>query len=186
MMPSPPAGRVLVFLIGYRGTGKSTVARLLAQRLGWQALDADEVLESEHRRTIQQIFEDEGEAGFRDKESTVLEDLGRRQRHVIATGGGVILRPGNRQTLRDSGVVVWLTADVETICARVHADAQTATRRPNLTVGGRAEVEELLRFREPLYRETAHFVVDTVGRTPEAIADEVLQRLTEAGALELP
>src|SRR5262245_5811404 len=126
----------LVFLIGYRGSGKTTVARLLAQRLSWQWLDADAVLEARHERSIRQIFAEEGEAGFRDKEVAWLEEFCRYSKHVVATGGGVILRERNRQLLREAGYVVWLTADSATLWQRIGADTSTQDRRPNLTVGG--------------------------------------------------
>src|SRR5438270_10957805 len=97
-----------IFLIGYRGTGKSTVATILAERLGWTALDADTALENKHGCTIAHIFATEGEAAFRDKEESLLEELCGLRRRVIATGGGAILRPTNRQRLRGAGRVVWL------------------------------------------------------------------------------
>jgi shikimate kinase len=167
----------LLFLVGYRGTGKSTVARLLAGRLGWGWVDADAALEARHGRTVRWIFAEEGEAGFRAKEAALLEELCRLQRHVIATGGGVVLRADNRERLRAAGAVVWLTADARTIWQRLQADATTAERRPALTVGGLAEVEELLRVREPWYRGCADWTVDTAGRTPEEVADVILPRV---------
>jgi shikimate kinase len=180
----PP--RSLVFLIGYRGTGKSTIARLLAERLGWSPVDADEMLETRHGRTIRQIFAEEGEAGFRDKEAALLEEICRLRAHVIATGGGVVLRPANRERLRSAGVIVWLTADADTIWQRLQADATTASRRPPLTVGGRAEIEELLHVREPLYRECAHFIVSSVGRPTDEITEEVCGHLARSASLEKP
>jgi shikimate kinase len=167
-------GRSVIFLIGYRGTGKSAVARLLAERLGWQWLDADQVLEQRAGLSIRDIFAAEGEAGFRDREAAVLEELCRCQRHVIATGGGVILREDNRRRLRSAGAVVWLTADAETIWQRLQADATTADRRPVLTVGGLAEVHELLQRREPLYRDCACWSVDTAARSPAEVAQAIL------------
>ena len=167
-MSTGPVSRI--FLIGYRGTGKSTVARLLADQLGWPWLDADAELEARLGRSVRRVFAEEGEAGFREHEAALLEALCRRERHVIATGGGVILRPTNRELLRASGWVVWLTADVRTLWQRLQGDPDTAERRPALTVGGLAEIEELLRVREPLYREVADFVVETVGRSPEEVA----------------
>jgi shikimate kinase len=146
------------------------VARLLAEQLGWSALDADDVLETRHGRSISQIFADEGEPGFRDKEAAILAELCGLRQHVIATGGGVILRAENRQRLREAGQVVWLTADPATIWQRLQKDAGTAERRPALTVGGLAEIEQLLREREPLYRACAHLVVDTVARSAEEVA----------------
>jgi shikimate kinase len=163
-----------IFLIGYRGTGKTTVARLLAERLGWQWLDADALLEQRHGRSIKQIFAEEGEAGFRDKEAALLPELCRLRKCVIATGGGIILRPSNRETLRAAGTVVWLSADAATLWRRIQADTTTAERRPNLTGGGLGEVEELLRVREPLYRECAHRTVSAEGRSPTEVADLIL------------
>jgi shikimate kinase len=173
-----------VFLVGYRGTGKSTVARLLAGRLGWAWADADELLEGRHGRSIRAIFAEEGESGFRDKEAAVLEELCRRPRHVIATGGGVVLRPENRQRLRAAGTVVWLTASAPTLWQRLERDATTGERRPPLTVGGLAEIEELLQARQPLYAAVAHLSVDTERRLPDEVVDFLVPTLgvgTHAG-----
>lgn len=163
-----------IYLIGYRGTGKTTVARLLAEQLGWQWIDADQVLEARHGRSIRDIFAQEGEADFRDKESAILHELSRLDRHVIASGGGVILRPENRQVLQDTGWIVWLTGDARTLWQRLQGDASTAERRPDLARGGLAEIEELLEVREPLYRSCAHFDVSTEGKSPEQVAADVL------------
>jgi shikimate kinase len=170
-----------IFLIGYRGTGKTTVAQLLADRLGWDWLDADETLEKRHGRSIRAIFAEEGEAGFRDREAALLAELCRLRRHVVATGGGVVLREGNRQRLREAGLVVWLQGDAATLWQRVQGDATTNERRPNLTVGGLAEVEELLRQRQPWYAACAHGAVDTGGRTPAEVVDVILSLLQAAG-----
>src|SRR5436190_14205402 len=113
----PPASRV--FLVGPRGSGKTTVAALVAARLGWEHLDADAELERRFGRTVRAIFAEEGEAGFRDKEAAVLVDLCRLEEHVLATGGGVVLRPENRERLKSAGRVVWLTAAPETLAARL-------------------------------------------------------------------
>jgi shikimate kinase len=167
-----------IFLIGYRGTGKTTVARLLAERLGWAWCDADALIEQRYGRSIRAIFADEGEAGFRDKESAVLHDLCGMTHHVIATGGGVVLRPGNRAQLKAAGRVVWLTADAETLHQRIQADASTAERRPDLTRGGLAEIVELLRVRDPLYAECADVVIDTAGRTPHEVVSAIVEQLS--------
>ena len=164
----------LLFLIGPRGSGKSTVAKLLAHALDWDWLDADDELEKRHGQSIRAIFAAEGEAGFRDKEALILADLCRLRRQIIATGGGVVLRPENRARMRTSGRVVWLTADVETLWRRLQADDATAERRPALTIGGREESEEITRFREPLYRECASFIVDTSGRAATEVVAAIL------------
>jgi shikimate kinase len=172
----------LVFLIGPRGSGKSTVARLLAEQLRWQWRDADEELEKRHGQSIRALFASEGEAGFRDKEAAILAELCRLPRHILATGGGVVLRESNLELLRTSGRVVWLTADVDTLWRRLQADSSTAERRPTLTVGGREEIAEILRVREPLYRSCADLVVETAGRSPAEIAAEILRFLGPEGA----
>ncbi len=169
----------LIFLIGYRGSGKSSVARLLAQRLGWPWLDADAVLEQRCRRSIRDIFAEEGEVGFRAHEAAVLTDLCRLQQHVVATGGGVVLRPDNRHNLRQAGLVVWLTAAPVTLWQRLQLDPATAQRRPNLAGGGLAEVEELVRLRQPLYTECAHFTVDTQVQAPAEVADFIWKLWSE-------
>jgi shikimate kinase len=176
----PLMDKELVFLIGYRGVGKTTVARLLAEQLRWKWVDADAALEERHRRTLADIFADEGEAGFRDKEEALLEELCRLRQYVIATGGGAILRTSNRERLQSTGLVVWLTADAETIRRRIEADTSTRARRPVLTVGGLAEIEDLLRLREPLYRACADWTVEASNRAPAEIAMEIASLLESA------
>jgi shikimate kinase len=164
----------LIFLIGPRGSGKTTVAALLAEALGWTWVDADGVLEQRAGRSIRDIFAAEGEAGFRLRERAVLVELCGRERTVIATGGGAVLHPENRARLRAAGLVVWLTADADTLHQRTSADASSSQRRPALGQGGIEEVIAILAAREPLYRECAHFIVDTAGHGPAEVAAEVL------------
>jgi len=95
---------------------------------------------------------------------------------VIATGGGVVLRPENREMLRAAGRVAWLTADAATIWQRLQRDRTTLERRPPLTVGGLAEIEGLLQEREPLYRGCADWIIDSASRTPEEVAGAILER----------
>ncbi|HEV3204760.1 MAG TPA: shikimate kinase [Gemmataceae bacterium] len=172
-----PSARI--FLIGYRCTGKTTEARLLAGRLGWNWVDADETLESRFGMTIRTIFEKEGEAAFRDKEALVLTDLCRLPQRVVATGGGVILREDNRKLLLQSGIVVWLNADPETIWNRMQKDPTTYERRPPLSLGGFAEIEEVLSMRAPLYRACAHITVSTARLTPEEVTEAVLLQISQ-------
>jgi shikimate kinase len=167
----------MIFLVGYRGTGKTTVARLLAERLGWSWLDADAVLEARFGRSIPDIFAADGEAAFRLMEASILEDLCQLEKHVIATGGGVVLSAANRKRMRQTGRVVWLVADVDTICARLETDSVSGKQRPPLTVGGRAEVEKLLRVREPLYRACADVIIETARRPAAEIVEEAIRAL---------
>ncbi len=163
----------LIALIGPRGSGKTTVARLLAARLGWDWADADDELERRCGRSVGAVFAEEGEAGFREREAAVLRELCGLRRHVVATGGGAVLRADNRALLRSVARVVWLRADAETLWQRLQGDAAGAARRPALLGGGREEVEEILRVREPLYRECAHRAVPTAARPPEDVAAEI-------------
>jgi shikimate kinase len=167
----------LLFLIGYRGTGKTTVARHLAERLGWKWIDADEFLESRYGSTIGHIFENEGEAVFREHEAAALKDFCNLRQHVIGTGGGVVLRDENRKRLQGAGKVVWLTADPLTIWRRLQLDPTTTARRPALTGGGLAEVEELVRIREPLYRSCAHLTISTADISPPEVAAAIIDQL---------
>jgi shikimate kinase len=167
-----------IFLIGYRGTGKSTVARHLAERIGYDSIDADEEIERRAGKSIAAIFAEDGEPAFRDFECRLVDELARLRQTVVALGGGAVLREANRNAIRAAGPVVWLTAPVDVIVARLAADAATAGRRPNLTQsGGRQEVEALLAERTPLYRECATLTVDTNGKTCAQVADEIAANL---------
>ncbi len=169
-----PKSLVNIALIGYRGTGKSEVARQLALRLGWDWVDADVEVELKAGKSIAAIFSDDGEAAFRDLEAQVLAELVGRDRTVLALGGGVILRPDNRALLKQVGKVVWLTAEPETIAQRLAADAATASRRPNLTAtGGLDEIRRVLADRLPLYRESSDAQVDTENKSPADVAAEI-------------
>lgn len=164
-----------IFLIGYRGTGKSTVGQLVAERLGIEAIDADVEIERRAGRPIAAIFAEEGEAAFRDFEAAVVAELATRRGVVVALGGGAVLREATRDTVRAAGPVVWLTASVDTIASRIVADTTTLSRRPDLTAaGGRAEIEALLSERTPIYAACATFVVDTERKSPAEVADEIV------------
>jgi shikimate kinase len=168
-----------VTLIGYRGTGKSTIAALVASRLGCDWVDADTVLESRLATTIAALVRDRGEPAFRDAEAGILADLLGSFRGVVATGGGVVLRPDNRALLLETGrPVVWLTAPADVIRSRLAADPSTRDRRPALTADDPlAEVEAALAARQPLYTECADVVFDTATEPPSAVAARIVHWL---------
>lgn len=168
-----------LFLIGPRGSGKSLVARVMTRYTGFESecADMDEEIVRQAGMSIREIFEQEGEAGFRRRESDVLRKVIERGSFVVATGGGVVLLQENRDLMKESGKVVWLTADVDTLWRRISADAKTARQRPNLTVGGREEVAQVVAAREPLYRAVADHVVDTTNRSPEEVAAAIYEWL---------
>lgn len=167
-----------ITLIGYRGSGKSSVAPLLAEALGWDWCDADHEIESQAGCSIRQIFESEGEAGFRSRETEVLNQLLARPRSVIAAGGGAILADINRQRMQTAGPVVWLQANPETLAARIAGDQTSASRRPSLTSKSAVEeVTDVLHARTPLYEAAATMTVNADQRSPQEIVDEILTHL---------
>jgi shikimate kinase len=175
MSPTQP-----IFLIGYRGTGKSAVAQALAERLGCDWVDADDEVERRAGKSVVEIFSQDGEAAFRDLEAQVVADLCLRTQSVVALGGGAVLRDDNRAAIQAAGPVLWLIASVDTIVARLAADESTASRRPNLTdAGGRAEIDAVLAQRTPIYRGCATLTVDTEGKTPAEVADEIVKQLAK-------
>ena len=172
-----PAATTIV-LIGYRGTGKTTVARALAAHLQYDWVDTDDQVEQSMGKTITEIFSQLGEGAFREQEATVVDNLCHKTRVVVATGGGAILREENRISMKTCAEVVWLTASSETIVKRLTDDPTTEQRRPNLTnQGGRKEIETLLLQRNPIYRRCATMTVDTEGKTPDNIVEEIVAKM---------
>jgi shikimate kinase len=170
---------MILTLIGYRATGKTTLARLVAERLGWAWIDADVEIERYAGKSIARIFAEQGEPAFRDIEADVIADLCQRDALVLAAGGGAPLRLDSRRAMQQAGKVVWLTARAETILARMSTDATTTTRRPNLTEKGPLdEIVQVLEKREPIYRQAADWVLDTEGKTPAELADAILAWLS--------
>lgn len=163
-------------LVGFRGSGKTTVASALASRLGCAWQDADVVFERESGVTVAEFFASHGEPVFRDRESELLAQLLATFVGVLATGGGVVVREANRRLLAERGrPVVWLDASPDRLRERLEADSSTAARRPSLTgEDPLVEVERLLREREPFYAEVADLRIDTSGLQPEAVADRIM------------
>jgi shikimate kinase len=167
-----------IALIGYRGTGKSTVGRLLAERLDVPFADADREVEALDGRSIRDLFDQEGEPAFRALEARVLADLTGRLADggVLATGGGAILLESNRRALRRFGFIAWLTADPDTLARRLRSTRRGVDDRPPLTSAGTLdEIAGVLEARTPWYRDLADAEVSTVDRDADRVADAVLE-----------
>jgi shikimate kinase len=163
-----------VFLVGPMGAGKSAVGRQLARLLHLDFVDSDEEIEARTGVDIPFIFEKEGEDGFREREAKVIDDLTQRDRIVLATGGGVVMDPANRQHLGARGFVIYLHTSVDQQLARTRRGRE----RPLLEQDDpRAVLEALMAVREPLYREIADLTVDTDSRKVKAVATEILDKL---------
>ncbi|HEU4963325.1 MAG TPA: shikimate kinase [Bacilli bacterium] len=164
-----------IFLIGFMGTGKTTVGEHLAGRLDYRLQDSDHLIVEREGRTIPELFTTEGEPYFRQRETEALQEVAQQERVVVTTGGGAVLAATNRELMASSGVVVALTATVEEIVRRVSEDRN----RPLLESAQdlRQRVESLLDARRGLY-DFATITVDTTGRTVETITTEILERLS--------
>lgn len=166
-----------IALIGFMGTGKSSVGRRLEQAIGCRRFDTDQMIAQSLGMPIEQIFSELGEARFRDEESAVLQSLDDKTRSIIVTGGGVVLRPRNVERLRELGTVVCLTADLPTLLARLARRSD----RPLLRTGNRAEtVQALLRERESFYREAADLTIDTTSLSHDEVAQSIQDSLARA------
>lgn len=164
-----------IFLVGLMGAGKSTVGRLLARRLSKRFVDTDHEIEKRNGVTIPVIFEIEGEDGFRRREQEVLTDLAQEQGLVLSTGGGIVLRPENREALRNHGFVVYLNARPELLAERTKHDRS----RPLLNVEDPlSRLRQLYAVRDPLYREVAHAIVETGRGAPQQVVQAILAEIT--------
>lgn len=160
------------------GTGKTSVGRCVAQSLGFDFVDTDQLIEEKEGRKISAIFEKEGEIAFREMERDALRDCARGERQVISTGGGIVTQPQNIEILRDAGYVIWLQASPQIIYERV----RRAQHRPLLqTSDPLATIEKLIAERGILYREAAHFEITTDNLT----LDETCFGVTESARLAL-
>ena len=173
-----------LILIGYRGTGKSTIARLVAERLAWPLVSTDAGIEADQQASIPEIVARSGWDHFRQIESTVLAQVTQRDQTVIDTGGGIVERSANIALLRKRGFVIWLTADIDTIIARISGDPN----RPPLTTAGseRDEVAAVLARRTPLYRQAAHYTIDTASLSTATAADAAATALQRVYAGRRP
>lgn len=165
-------------LVGMPGSGKSTVGRQLARHLGLGLVDSDAVIEQRIGMSIRDWFAQHGEAAFRDVEQEVIDELSQREGVVLATGGGAVLRPSNRDALHSRCHVFYLRASAEELFRRLRHD----TQRPLLQVDNpQKRLRELYRERDPLYRRTAHFVIEAARPSVQGLTGMVLMQLELAG-----
>ncbi len=160
-----------IYLVGFMAAGKTTVARALAERLGWRAEDIDELIEARERRTVAEIFARNGEPYFRALERDILKLLLPLRHVVVATGGGTFMDSENRTAINMDGVSVWLDVPLEELIARLPADG----RRP--LAADRAQMERLFAVRQVAYA-SAQFRVDARGAHPEAVADRIIEAVS--------
>ena len=166
-------GRAIV-LIGFMGSGKSSVGRILERKTGWPRFDTDEMVSARFGRSIPEIFAEFGEEEFRDAETEGLGQLSAVAPAVIVTGGGIVLRAGNVESMRRLGTLVHLAADEEALFRRV---SRRATRPLLQTENPRVTLAELLRGRLPLYRRAADFHIETSRLTHEEVAEAIMKKM---------
>jgi shikimate kinase len=172
-----------VALVGLPGSGKSTVGRQLARRLGWAFLDTDQIIEKRIGLPIREFFETEGEAPFRDLEQAVVEELTRGEPCVLSTGGGAVLRPVNREHLKRRTYAVYLHSSPEDVFRRLRHDQN----RPLLQVADPlARLRDLYSVRDPLYRESARFVIETGRPSASALIHLIVHQLEISGLVPGP
>jgi len=160
-----------IYLVGFMAAGKTTVARILAERLGWRAEDIDELIEARERRTVAEIFSKSGEPYFRGIEREILRLLLPMRHVVVATGGGTFMDPDNRAAINLDGVSVWLDVPLEEVVARLPADG----RRP--LAADRVQLERLFTLRRIAYAN-AQLRVDARGEHPQAVAERIIEAVS--------
>ena len=168
-----------VYLVGPMGAGKTTVGRHLAELLGREFLDSDQEIERKTGATIPWIFEKEGEKGFRNRETMVIDELTARSQLVIATGGGAVTQSPNREFLKQRGIVVYLYTPVEIQLQRTYRDKN----RPLLQVENpEQKLRDLLAIRDPLYREIADYIIETNQGAARDLAQKILHMIVSQEA----
>ncbi len=173
-----------IFLIGYRGSGKSTVGRRLAEKLSRPIVDSDDLLESQSGMSIKDIFAERGELWFRDLEARIVYEIatGAAEPTIVSLGGGAILRESTQAVLKSTGVCVWLAASAEYLYQRIQSDQATHLRRPNLSQrGGFAEVTDVLEKRTPIYQKLSDITIAVEGKTPDEICVEIMDCINSRG-----
>lgn len=177
-LPPLPSYPSLIACVGLPGSGKSTVGRQLARRQGLRFVDSDQVIEQRLGCSIREFFEREGEAAFRDVEEQVLDELTQADSGVLSTGGGSVLRPENRRRLRERTTTVYLHSSADEVFKRLRHDQN----RPLLRVADPlGRLRDLYEARDPLYRETAHFVIETGRPSVASLVNMIVMQLELAG-----
>ena len=168
-----------IVLIGMRGSGKTTVGKILAQKMGREFIEMDELITRKAGLTILDIAEEHGWEKFRDLEAKVTSQVAKLDNIINASGGGVVIREKNVQELKRNGILVWLAASLDTLLQRVGED----TGRPPLVEGRtrREDMELTLKERRRLYQQAADLIVNTENKTPEEAADQVINMLAIRG-----
>lgn len=159
-----------VALIGFMGVGKTTVSRALSERTGWEEIDTDQWIVEKEGRAITEIFKTEGETAFRDIETAAIRELSALSGKILSCGGGAVLRPCNVEALKSHGLIVLLTARLETIFERVRYGKDRPILNGNMNV---SYIAQLMEKRRPAYEAAADIVVETDGKKPARIAAEI-------------
>jgi len=166
-----------IILIGFMGTGKTCVARALHQISQFHVLDTDTLIEQQTQLFLSELFKTKGEPFFREKETSVLQEIRADDNHIISTGGGIVLKKDNRALLRNLGIVFWLKASPNTISERLKSN----NSRPLLASSDKQEtIQQLLQERQVLYTKTAHIEIETDQKSIEEIAQEIWTRYQRA------
>lgn len=160
-----------IYLVGFMGSGKTSIALALKDKLGWKSQDTDELIEEEYHQSIPTIFKDKGEQVFRDYETAILKNTNQKQT-VIATGGGIIERKENREFLKQHGIVIFLDTSWEEIVKRLSDDGS----RP-IWSNKNTDKKKLLKERLPKYKEVADIIIKTDQKSIDVITDEIISNL---------
>jgi shikimate kinase len=167
-----------IYLIGFRCTGKTTVGKIIANKLKMKFIDADDEIVKQQGMPISDIVDKHGWAYFREKESGIIKEISGMGNTVVATGGGVILNKDNVEHMKKSGTVIWLRANPETVKNRILQDEKTEQSRPSLTAKGLIdEIQETIESRTPLYQEAMKLYIDTDEVEIDEVVDRVIEKL---------
>lgn len=165
-----------IYLIGFMGTGKSSVGKILAKEMGAEFLDTDKMVEERTGKSVADIFEEYSEEEFRRLETEVLREITEKENLIVSTGGGIVITRGNLDLMKKTGHVITLIADIQTILDRIHGDE---TKRPLLEVEDPFEEIKRLLFDRASFYINAHHIVETSDITPREAADQIIAFLTK-------